>query len=147
MNQEIKVDLQNTKVKQYFEHLLTQLLKIDKDILLKEYQGFYQSFFMPFMTNLERINNELYLMVQDDLSGIYDNSKGDSRVIRFFLINYMKKVFNFLKEIISKEQHEANDGKEEELMIPEDEVENEILEKSDKHRFPSNQFTVVRLIN
>ena len=61
MNQEIKVDLQNTKIKQYFEHLLTQLLKIDKDILLKEYQGFYQSFFMPFMTNLERINNELYL--------------------------------------------------------------------------------------
>ena len=53
-------------------------------------------------------------------------SKGDSRVIRFFLINYMKKVFNFLKEIISKEQNEANDGKEEELMIPEDEVESEI---------------------
>lgn len=36
-------------------------------------------------------------MINDELSGIYNNSKGDTRVIKFFITNYMKKVFNFLK--------------------------------------------------
>ena len=36
-------------------------------------------------------------MVNNDLSGIYNNLKGDLRVIKFFIGNYMKKVFNYLK--------------------------------------------------
>lgn len=55
-------------------------------------------------------------MVQNDLSGIYNNSKGDIRVIKFFINNYMKKTFNFLKEIIPKEQ-KGDHYLSEELMI------------------------------
>ena len=64
-------------------------------------------------------------VVQKDISGIYNSVENEKRLIKFFMQNYLKKIFNLLKTVVRAPEKGRSNGQmvseEEEMEVEEEE--------------------------
>ena len=74
-------------------------------------------------------SHSIFSIIETDLSGIYSSTQNQKRALKFFLQNYLKKVFNILKSIVKTPNTMINEQEEEESNV-----------------FPSKEVTLLKMI-
>jgi hypothetical protein len=98
--------------------LLLLLLRNDVQLLRKEYQ-----LFLPcFQNMLDRLQSHpVAALIQKELSGIYSHEDNEKRIIRFFFLNYLRKVYNSIRSTLKAPmlaEEEGEEGEEREAGTP-----------------------------